>query len=94
MSQLRLILAQINTLVGDIPGNTALVLEAAHTALAQGAVDLLLFPELTLTGYPPDDLLLRPSLALRIERALQQLLAAKLPVALVIGYPRLIDGCL
>ncbi len=92
MSQLHLILAQLNTLVGDIPGNTAQVLATARTAMAQGQVDAILFPELTLTGYPPEDLLLRPSLELRIERALQELQAARLPVALVVGYPRLKEG--
>jgi len=92
MPQLHLILAQLNTLVGDIPGNTAKVLAAAQTALAHGEVDAIVFPELTLTGYPPEDLLLRPSLGLRIERALQELLAAQLPVALVIGYPRVKNG--
>lgn len=94
MSQLQFILAQINTLVGDIPGNTAKVLSVAREALADGAVDAIVFPELTLTGYPPEDLLLRPSLTLRIERALQELSEAKLPVALVIGYPRLKNGLL
>jgi NAD+ synthase (glutamine-hydrolysing) len=92
MSQLRLILAQINTLVGDIPGNTAKVLEVAQLAVAQGDIDAVVFPELTLTGYPPEDLLLRPSLGLRIERALQTLLSAKLPLVLVLGYPRFKNG--
>lgn len=92
MQPLQLILAQINTLVGDIPGNTATVLSVARAVLAQGAVDAIVFPELTLTGYPPEDLLLRPSLALRIERALQELIAANLPIALVIGYPRIREG--
>lgn len=92
MSQLQFILAQINTLVGDIPGNTAKVLSVAREALANGAVDAIVFPELTLTGYPPEDLLLRPSLTLRIERALQELIDAELPVALVIGYPRVKNG--
>ncbi|MEN0036159.1 MAG: NAD+ synthase [Cellvibrio sp.] len=92
MSQLHLILAQINTLVGDIPGNTAKVLSVAKNALAQGQVDAIVFPELTLTGYPPEDLLLRPSLELRIERALHELQAAQLPLALVVGYPRFKDG--
>jgi NAD+ synthase (glutamine-hydrolysing) len=92
MSQLHLILAQLNTLVGDIPGNTAKVLSIARNALAQGQVDAIVFPELTLTGYPPEDLLLRPSLELRIERALLELQAAQLPVALVVGYPRVKEG--
>lgn len=92
MLPLKLILSQINTLVGDIPGNTAKVIALAEAALVQGPVDAILFPELTLTGYPPEDLLLRPSLDLRIERALQQIQAASLPVALVIGYPRFREG--
>lgn len=92
MSHLSLILAQINTLVGDIPGNTAKVLATARDALAQGMVDAVIFPELTLTGYPPEDLLLRPSLELRIERALGELMAANLPCALIVGYPRFRDG--
>ena len=94
MPQLQLVLAQMNTLVGDIPGNTAKVLDVARASMADGAVDAIVFPELTLTGYPPEDLLLRPSLAVRIERALEELLAAKLPVALVIGYPRVKNGLL
>lgn len=92
MLPLKLILSQVNTLVGDIPGNTAKVIAIAQAALAQGPVDAILFPELTLTGYPPEDLLLRPSLELRIGRALQQIEAANLAVALVIGYPRVRAG--
>lgn len=93
MPQLHLQLAQINTLVGDIPGNTAQVLQLARAAVQAPQVpDAIIFPELTLTGYPPEDLLLRPSLGLRVERALAELMAAKLPVALVVGYPRLRDG--
>lgn len=92
MSHLHLTLAQIDTLVGDIPGNTAKVLAVARAALAQGEVDAVIFPELTLTGYPPEDLLLRPSLTLRIERALNELIAANLPVALIVGYPRFKNG--
>lgn len=92
MLPLQLILAQINTLVGDIPGNTAKVLKVAGEALAAGPVDAVVFPELTLTGYPPEDLLLRPSLTPRVERALQELMAAKLSVALIVGYPRMKNG--
>lgn len=92
MPSLQLVLAQINTLVGDIPGNTAKVIAAARSAQHNGAVDLILFPELTLIGYPPEDLLLRPSLELRIQRALTEIQAAALPMALVIGYPKLKNG--
>lgn len=92
MSQLHFVLAQINTLVGDIPGNTAKVIEFTRSALGQGDIDCILFPEMTLTGYPPEDLLLRTSLDLRIDAALAQLCDAALPVTLVVGYAKRIDG--
>lgn len=91
MSTLSIALAQINPLVGDIPGNTEKVKAYAERAEALGA-DVILFPELTLSGYPPEDLLLRPSLALRIDRALEQLKQAGLKITLVLGYPRVVAG--
>jgi NAD+ synthase (glutamine-hydrolysing) len=57
---MRIALAQINVTVGDLPGNAARIVAAAREALAQGAV-LLVTPELSLCGYPPEDLLLRPA---------------------------------
>ena len=54
-------MAQINTLVGDIAGNTQRVLEVSAAQKAAGA-HVVVFPELTLTGYPPEDLLLRGDL--------------------------------
>lgn len=93
MSYLTIALAQLNTLVGDIPGNTQRVLQYAQRALDANA-DVVIFPELTLTGYPPEDLLLRPSLDLRMERALEELQAANLPIAIVVGYPKRIQKTL
>ena len=87
-------MAQVNPLVGDIAGNATLVLDTARRALASGPVDLLVFPELVLTAYPPEDLLLRASIDLRITRALQSLCEAGLPTALVIGYPAREGGLL
>ncbi|WP_346838849.1 NAD+ synthase [Microbulbifer sp. SAOS-129_SWC] len=92
MSTLQLVLAQINSLVGDIPGNTAHVIEVARRAHRELGADLVLFPELTLCGYPPEDLLLRPSMQRRIDAALAQLLAAELPCAVLVGYPRVVAG--
>lgn len=92
MVSLVLSLAQVNTLVGDIPGNTRQVLSLAERAWREQQADAVIFPELTLTGYPPEDLLLRPSLAPRIEQALAELQAACLPLAMVVGYPRLCEG--
>lgn len=92
MSSLIIALAQLNTYVGDIPGNTQKVIQFAQRASAELGADAVIFPELTLTGYPPEDLLLRPSLDLRIQRALDDIIAAKLPLAVIVGYPKRIDG--
>jgi len=72
MSVARVGIAQINAYVGDIAGNAARVLKAARSAHEQGA-DVLVTPELVLTGYPPEDLLLRPHFVERQEAALDQL---------------------
>jgi NAD+ synthase (glutamine-hydrolysing) len=72
---MRLALAQLNPLVGDLAGNGELILAACHQAAAQGA-DLVLTPELSLWGYPPRDLLLRPSLIAKQGVVLDQLAAS------------------
>lgn len=92
IQQLTVVMAQMNPLVGDIPGNTRQVLAMARAALAEHPADFIVFPEMVLTGYPPEDLLLRPSLDARITQALQTLCAATLPTALVIGYPGRVEG--
>lgn len=89
----RLALAQGNFLVGDIPGNVTKVLDAALDARDRLKASVIVFPELTLIGYPPEDLLLRPSLERRIERALARLHEAQ-GITLVLGYPRVRDGAL
>ncbi|OUS29923.1 NAD+ synthase [Gammaproteobacteria bacterium 45_16_T64] len=92
---LQIVAAQLNFLVGDIQGNTQKIIDAASEAADNYAADAIVFPELTLTGYPPEDLLLRPSIKNRVEDALERLLK-ELPSALtvVIGYPKLVDGTL
>jgi NAD+ synthase (glutamine-hydrolysing) len=86
MTSFSIALAQINPVVGDIPGNTRLILQRIAEARAMGA-RVILFPELALTGYPPEDLLLRPSLRLRIADALQQIAAAEPELYVIVGYP-------
>ncbi|MFL0801554.1 MAG: NAD+ synthase [Agarilytica sp.] len=88
MSTLNIVLAQINFLVGDIVGNTTKVIETVSDAVASQSADIVVFPELTLTGYPPEDLLLRPSLDVRIDAALTQLKQFNADVYIVLGYPR------
>lgn len=87
----RICIAQINCLVGDVAGNVRRVIAAAEEAKAAGA-DLVVFPELTLTGYPPEDLLLRPELAARVEHALCAIRTQVRGIVLVLGYPRAAVG--
>ncbi|MBN8503009.1 MAG: NAD+ synthase [Burkholderiales bacterium] len=85
---MRIALAQLNVTVGDLSGNAARIAEAARSAAAQGA-HLLLTPELSLCGYPPEDLLLRPAFVEACQSQLQQLAVelASLPLAVVVGLP-------
>jgi NAD+ synthase (glutamine-hydrolysing) len=66
---MRIGLAQLNTTVGDLPGNRRLILEAYHALVSQGA-DLVVFPELVICGYPPRDLLFKSSFVPDIEAVL------------------------
>ncbi len=89
---LRIAMAQLDMLVGDITKNTQSVIDAANQARDHERADVVVFPELTLTGYPPEDLLLRASLDPRIESALAKILAEVRDIYVVVGYPRRIDG--
>lgn len=92
MPTLKIVMAQVNPLVGDIHGNTDMVIDVVRQAEAEHSADIVIFPELTLTGYPPEDLLLRESLDLRIQRALEQICEASLQATVVLGYPRAMAG--
>jgi len=86
-SQLTIVMAQLNLMVGDIPGNTQAILRASREAVNACKADVVVFPELSLTAYPAEDLLLRPSLASRIDAALRQLCEARIAAYLIVGYP-------
>ncbi len=88
---LRLALAQHDFLVGDVPGNLDRALACVGEARAAGA-DLVLFPELALTGYPPEDLLLRPGFMRQVHEALDRLVAEVSGIDVVIGHPWLDAG--
>jgi NAD+ synthase (glutamine-hydrolysing) len=92
MADLRIALAQINPLVGDIPGNTEQVIDSVRRAERYYGADLVIFPELTLMAYPPEDLLLRASVATRVERGLQALLSAGFQATVMVGYPKVVHG--
>ena len=81
----RLALAQINTTVGDIPGNTAKILDYLDRA-RQAHADLVAFPELAITGYPPEDLVLRPAFLKDNLAAMEQVVAASQGIAVLVGF--------
>ncbi len=89
---LRIALAQLNLLVGDITGNAQRVIAAANRARDELKADAILFPELTLTGYPPEDLLLRPGLHTRVLHALETIKREVRGIDVVVGYPRQATG--
>ena len=82
-AEVRLALAQLDAVVGDLAGNRTLIVDAIREAHAAGA-DLVVFPELAVTGYPPEDLLLRPGF-IRAARASLDEIAAARDAATVIG---------
>jgi NAD+ synthetase len=85
MSRLRVAIAQINAIVGDMAGNARRILDFAQRARQAGA-DVLLTPELALAGYPPEDLLMRPDFY-RACAAELDVLAAAAPLPIVVGHP-------
>ena len=82
---LRIAAAQLNTVVGDLAGNTDQILSALAAAEAAGA-DLCVVPELAIPGYPPEDLLLKPSFVADNMAALDKVAAATRECAVVVGY--------
>ena len=85
-SRIRLALCQINQSVGDLDGNAARLRAGIGNARDRGA-DLVVFPELSITGYPPEDLLLKPSFIRHAGRALDDVAAAANGIVAVVGAP-------
>ncbi len=88
-ASLRLVMAQCNLLVGDVAGNTDKVIELARRARDEFDADLVVFPELTLTGYPPEDLLLRPALQEMVDAGLHRILSGVRGIHILVGHPEL-----
>ncbi|MRH77950.1 NAD+ synthase [Spiribacter sp. C176] len=87
-----LAMAQLNLLVGDVRGNASAIIDAAVEARDGIGADAVCFPELALTGYPPDDLLLRPDFIAAVERQVQRICAELTGITVIVGAPELIDG--
>ena len=90
---MRIAIAQMNVVLGDLAGNAQRIADVARKAVADGA-DVLLTPELSLCGYPPEDLLLRPDFYRQADAALAQLAETTRAcnLAIVVGLPLLEDG--
>ena len=90
---MKVVMGQLNTWVGDLQGNTDKVIKTALAVEQQEEPIMLVFPELTLTGYPPEDLLMRESLHDQIEVALQRLASELPPELYVVVGSRLLAIC-
>ncbi len=80
-------LAQVNLLVGDVQGNAARVIAAARSARSSLGADLVLFPELALSGYPPEDLLFHRGFRRQIEAGLARVRSEAGAAAVMLGFP-------
>ena len=83
----RIAVAQLDLFVGDVGGNGRRVIEAAGQARDRLGAQAVVFPELTLSGYPPEDLILRPDFLLAVEQALGDLAAQVHGIDVIVGYP-------
>jgi len=90
--RLRLVIAQLNLLVGDVAGNAERVIAAARQARDQLKAQAIVFPELTLTSYPPEDLLLRPALMLQVEQSLRRIEHETRGIDVILGHPQTEHG--
>ncbi len=84
---LRIVMAQLDFMVGDIRSNTDRVIAACIEARDQLAADAIVFPELALTGYPPEDLLLRAHFIEHVEAAVERLCREISGITAIVGYP-------
>jgi len=85
LHSIRVGIAQINSTVGDLSGNTKKIMQSIDQAKSLG-VDLLTFPELAITGYPPEDLLLKPQFIKQNRESLNKIIERSSDIALVVGF--------
>ena len=84
-------LAQMDFVVGDISGNTELIIEASKKAKKKYNADLIVFPELSISGYPPEDLLLHSGFKKRIIEASNKIQQEINGIDALVGYPEYQD---
>ena len=91
-SEIKIGLAQINVVVGAIEANVDRIIEFAERARDEQECHLLVCAEMVLTGYPPEDLLMRPGFHTRVEQQLERLCQEISGIDLIVGYPKIIEG--
>lgn len=84
---IKIAMAQLNFFVGDIVGNTKKIIEAAKNARFHLGADAIVFPELAITGYPPEDLLLRPRFLDLADNAIHEIKRNVKGIDIIVGYP-------
>lgn len=89
--EFKIIIAQINLTVGDIENNKNRIIHCIDDAERKHHADLVIFPELAVTGYPPEDLLLRSSFQALSRKALQEIIDRATAIDLILSYPEIID---
>jgi NAD+ synthase (glutamine-hydrolysing) len=85
--RLRCVLAQLNLVVGDVDGNTSRIVTAANTARDTERADVVLLPELAVSGYPPEDLLFHSGMRTQVAQSLERLKGEVRGITLIAGYP-------
>jgi len=91
VTQVKIALAQIDLAVGDVAGNTARIIDCASRARDEGRADLVVFPELSVCGYPPEDLLFHAGLRHSVEEAVAEIRDSVFGIAVLIGFPEYED---
>jgi len=86
-NKISIVLAQLDLAVGDISGNTKLIIDSCEKAKNQHNADLIIFPELSISGYPPEDLLLHSGFKRRINDALNSIKEEVAGISALIGFP-------
>jgi len=94
LQHLKCVFAQENFHVGDLDGNTDKIINAVRQANTAYQASLIIFPELALCAYPPEDLLLRPSLKIRVDTCLERIKNATraIDAYIILGFPESVKG--
>jgi len=88
---MKIALAQLNVLVGDVAGNADAICAAIRVARDDHGADLVVFPELAVCGYPPEDLLFQAGLRAQVAEAMERIQSEVSGIDAVVGYPEYAD---